>query len=92
MVELTGLKNWIRIFFILAAVSFVLSVICCFGGGYEIIQYGFMNEPAPSILMVVLAVAAVILFLAGMSLRALRTDLLDELRFLHERNAPAKTE
>lgn len=79
------------IVFILSVVSFIVGIIGYMGGGYEIIEHGFMNEPLPSIIMVVAFFMFIVLLILGCCLNAIEFDLQYHLKFLNEKmNEKAK--
>ena len=61
---------------------FCLSLEGLVGGGYEIVEYGFMNEPLPSIVMVAAFFAGVISLLLCLTLHALQKDIAEQLKCL----------
>jgi len=63
--------------------SFCFLVISIWGlcrGGEEMLQYGFINEPLPSIAMVVSFFAAIISFLIFLTLHAIHKDIAEQLK------------
>ena len=82
MYKLERMKKWKIRWGIAAVVCFCLSLEGLVGGGYEIIEYGFMNEPLPSIVMVAAFFAGVISLLLCLSLHALQKDIAEQLKCL----------
>lgn len=67
-------------------VFLVLSVCGYMGGGYEILEYGFMNEPLPSIIMVSSLFCAVICFVSFLGLNALEKDIAEWLKIIDKKD------
>ena len=73
-------------FCVLATVFLVLSVCGYMGGGYEILEYGFMNEPLPSIVMVSSFFCAFICFASVLGLNALEKDIAEWLKIIDRKD------
>lgn len=73
-------------FGVLAIVFLVLSVCGYMGGGYEILEYGFMNEPLPSIVMVSSLFCAGVCFVGFLGLRALEKDIAEWLKIIDRKD------
>lgn len=65
---------------ILSVCFLAISIWGLFYGGEEILRYGFMNEPFPSITMVVSFFAAIISFFIFLTLRAIQKDIKEQLK------------
>lgn len=74
------------IFCVLAIVFFVLSIRGFVAGGYEIIQYGFMNEPLSSIVMVSSLFCTIICLLCFFTVNALEKDITEWLKMIDKNN------
>ncbi|MBR4030409.1 MAG: hypothetical protein IKJ06_03330 [Clostridia bacterium] len=74
------------VFGVLALVFFALFFIGYRGGGYEIIMYGFMNEPLSSIVMVSSLFCAVICMVCFFVVNALEKDIVEWLKILDKNN------
>lgn len=84
MYNLERTKKTIIAMFCLSAVSLILTFIGFANGGWELLRYGFMNNPAPSILMFVFAGIFIVSLLTGIGFKALSKDIAEELKFLDE--------
>ena len=65
---------------ILSICFFAISIWGYCHGGNELLQYGFMNEPLQSIMMVASFFAAIISFLIFLTLHAIQKDIADQLK------------
>lgn len=82
MFKLERTKKFVAFLFCLSALSFILAFVGYAYGGEELLRYGFMNEPGPTILMFV-AVGIFILSLSiGIGIRALSKDVVEILKYL----------
>ncbi len=79
-------KKMVVIFYLLSAISFLLTIIGFAYGGGEMLRYGFINTPLAAILMVVSFGVFLISLLAGLGLSALTRDIAEELKLLENRN------
>ena len=77
-------------FGVLAVVFFLCCILGYMSGGDELIQYGFMNTPLASIIMVVSLFAAIICFTACLTVNAMEKDIAEWLEIL-EAKANSKT-
>ena len=82
MYTLERMKKWKIIWGIAAAVFFCLSLEGLVGGGHEIVEYGFMNEPLPSIVMIAAFFAGIISVLMCLTIHGLQKDISEQLKFL----------
>jgi hypothetical protein len=82
MYDLERTKKTIIAMFCLSALSLVLTFIGFARGGGELLRYGFMNNPAPAILMFVFAGIFIISLLTGIGFRALCKDIAEQLKYL----------
>lgn len=82
MYTLERMKKWKIRWGIAAVVFFCLSLEGLVRGGYEIVEYGFMNEPLPSIVMLAAFFAGVISVLMCLTIHALQKDMEEQLKFL----------
>ena len=82
MYVLERTKKWKVRWAIVAAVFFCLGVEGFVGGGYEIMEYGFMNEPFPSIVMVAAFFASVLSLGVFLTLHSLQKDLAEHFKSL----------
>lgn len=65
---------------ILSFCFLAISIWGLFYGGEEILRYGFMNEPLPSITMVASFFAAIISFFIFLTLHAIQKDIAEQLK------------
>lgn len=79
-------KKMVVIFYLLSAISFLLTIIGFAYGGGEMLRYGFINTPLAAILMVVSFGVFLISLLTGLGLSALTRDIAEELKLLENRN------
>lgn len=84
MYKLDRTRKMKIIFESLTVIFLVLFVRGFAGGGYEIIKYGFMNEPLASIMMVSSLFCAVICALGFFALNALEKDIAEWLEILEK--------
>lgn len=82
MYDLERTKKTIISMFCLSAVSLILTFVGFANGGGELLRYGFMNNPAPTILMFVFAGIFILSLLMGIGFRALSKDITEELKYL----------
>ena len=75
-----------KIAFGVLALVFVVLFIFGYGtGGYEVMTYGYMNEPIATIIMVVSLFSAVICLVAFLTMTALEKDIAEWLKILEKR-------
>ena len=82
MYTLERTKKWKVRWGIAAAVFFCLGVEGFVGGGHEIMKYGFMNEPFPSIVMVAAFFASALSLGVCLTIHALQKDLAEHFKSL----------
>jgi len=86
MYKMERTHKWKIVFCVLSIVFFALSVRGFMAGGYEIIQYGFMNEPLSSIVMVSSLLCAIICLLCFFTVNALEKDITEWLKMIGKKN------
>ena len=70
------------IVFFISIISFILMNIGFLFGGRELLFEGYINEPAPAILMFVTAGMFIMSLLLGIGFNGIRKDIADELRII----------
>lgn len=85
MYHFDRVKKIIIVSYLISASSFITAVICFLHGGGETLQYGFMNEPVPSIMMFTAIGVCIISFVIGKGLKAVKLDAEEELKLLENR-------
>ena len=89
MFELDTAKKYMVRIFILSGLSLWFSGVAWFRGGYQLILYGFMNEPLASILMVMFWGLTILFFVLGLVIRAISRDIREHLKYLDQKDNPS---
>ncbi len=67
---------------ILSIIFLLISILCYFRGGDELLSYGFMNEPFCAVVMVAAFFVALVCALIAVALHAIQKDIAEHLKYL----------